>query len=193
MFEFLSLILPCIYFLLPAHLVNIAASLSKKIKPLMKLEIPIDLGRQYKGRPIFGSHKTWRGLFSGIVVGMAVALLQSWLYQFEVFKNISFINYKEINIFLFGFLMSFGALFGDIIFAFFKRRKNVKPGVSWVPFDQINYVIGAFLFLVPYFEMQSLNSIIGLKIWLIVFILTPILHVFGNHLGYWLGFQKNRL
>jgi CDP-2,3-bis-(O-geranylgeranyl)-sn-glycerol synthase len=161
------------------------ASLSKKIRFLKPLEVPLDFGRKIKGYPIFGNHKTWRGLICGTVIGILVIFLQFWLYQFPFIKKISFFDYTSINILFFGFLISLGAVFGDLLFAFLKRRQNIKPGKSWVPFDQINYVIGAFLFLTPFLRLDPI-------IWLTILVLTPILHILANHIAYFAGWQKNR-
>jgi len=182
MFEML---ISSIYFFLPAYFSNMSASLSKKIKFLKPLEVPIDFNKKINGYPIFGNHKTWRGLICGTAVGMIVAIFQQYLYQFECIQKISLFNYYEINIFLFGFLISFGAIFGDLLFAFFKRRQNIEPGKPWIPFDQVNFVIGVFLFLTPFLKLS-------ISVWFTILILTFVLHILGNHIAYWLGWQKNQ-
>ena len=127
-----------------------SASLSRNINFLKPLEVPVDFNKKINGYPIFGNHKTWRGLICGTVAGMIMAIFQQYLYQFEYIQKISLFNYQEINIFLFGFLISFGAVFGDLLFAFLKRRQNIEPGKPWIPFDQLNFVIGSFLLLTPF-------------------------------------------
>lgn len=188
---FLLFILGCFYFFLPAYFTNMVASLSKKIGFLKALGIPIDFGRKFKGKEILGSHKTWRGAISGIIVGTLIAFAQSYLYRISFIQEISLFDYENSNIFLFGFLISSGAVFGDILFAFLKRRRNINPGEPWIPFDQINYVIGAFLFLTP-FTNFLFDDGFGLDVWLVVLILTFFLHILANHSGYWMGLQKNR-
>jgi CDP-2,3-bis-(O-geranylgeranyl)-sn-glycerol synthase len=39
--------------------------------------------------------------------------------------------------------MSAGALLGDLLKSFFKRLAHRPPGTAWVPFDQIDYILGA--------------------------------------------------
>jgi len=56
---------------------------------------------------------------------------------------------------------------------------RLKPGAPFLPFDQTNYVIGAYLFLTPFFKIDIL-------IWIILFILTFFLHIIVNRLGYYL-------
>lgn len=177
-------ILQSLYFFLPAYSANLSASLSRKIKLLKFLEKPVDFGKSLQGYPIFGNHKTWRGIIFGSLVGTLVAVLQKWLYlSLDIFKKLSLIDYLNLNILLLGFLLSFGALFGDLLFAFFKRRRGIKPGDPWIPFDQINFVIGGFCFVTPYL-------ILPLKIWITLLFFTFFLHILANQLGYFLKLQK---
>lgn len=171
-------VLNCLYFFLPAYLCNMTPPLLNKAGFLKFLAKPIDFSRKFKGEPILGQNKTWRGVLLGIFIGILVAYLQSFLYKFSFFQRISVLNYTEINILFFGFLISGGAVFGDLLFSFFKRRLNKKPGQKWFPFDQIDYVIGSFLFLTLFFK-------INFSIWGTLLILTLFLHIIVTRLGFW--------
>lgn len=165
--------LKIIWFFLPAYAANISASIFK-IKPLAK---PIS-------EKIFGSHKTYSGFFVGISLAILIAIFQRILFQFDFFKKISYLNYSK-NFFLIGFLLGFGALFGDLIKSFFKRRFNILPGQKWIPFDQIDYTFGALIFSLFIFS-PSLQFI------LLAIILNFFLHIFFNHLGFWFGIRKDK-
>ena len=141
------------------------------------LDKRVDFGKNFSGQPILGSHKTWRGVIFGIIFGILAVGLQYWLYQFSFIREISFLNYKEINILAFGALMSFGAVFGDLFFAFIKRRLKIEPGQRFLPFDQTNYVIGAAIFLAPFLGFDIL-------IWTTIFVFTFFLHIIINRIGY---------
>ncbi len=188
----LKFILSCLYFFLPAYFTNMASSLVKKHSFLKFLDKPIDSGKKFKEQPIFGSHKSWRGLIFGIVIGFLVVFSQKFLYQFPTVQKISFLDYQKINIYLFGFLICFGAIFGDLLFAFIKRRLKLKPGARFFPFDQINYVIGAVLFLTPYFWFYSYIKGFSIWMWIALFILTFFLHIIINRLGYLLNLHKDK-
>lgn len=181
--NFLFFLLSCIYFFLPAYFTNMAPPLIKKVRIFNFLDKPVDFGKKFMGQDFLGSHKTWRGVIGGITVGILMVFLQLYLYQFSFIKKISFINYQKINILLFGFLISFGAIFGDLFFAFFKRRLKLQPGIKFLPFDQTNYVFGAFFFLQPFLKLSY-------SIWLTIFILTFFLHLIFNRIGYLLGLHK---
>jgi len=83
----------------------------------------------------------------------------------------------------------FGALIGDIIKSFFKRRIGKKRGQDWIPFDQIDFILGVLFFS---FLMAGLLNLIGATIenwfitsftpWhiLILLIITPFFHLFAN-------------
>lgn len=190
-------IISCLYFFLPAYFTNMTPPLIKKAAIFNFLAKPIDFGKKIWGEPILGSHKTWRGMVFGIIVGILIVCLQCRLYQFQFIKNISLVDYSQINaplssilpneirILFFGFLMSSGAVFGDISFALIKRRLKKMPGERFIPFDQTNYVIGAFIFLQPCLRLN-------LTIWLTIFILTFFLHIIINRLGYLTGLHQSK-
>jgi len=189
-------ILSCFYFFLPAYFTNMTPPLIRKAGIFNFLDKPVDFNRKFLGQPIFGKNKCWRGVIFGIIVGILVAGLQLWLYQFSFthpnfagqnlggfIKEISFFNYQEIHIFAFGFLISAGAVFGDLLFAFIKRRLKMEPGARFIPWDQTNYVIGSAIFLTPIFK-------IDIMVWITLFILTFFLHIIFNRLGYCLKLHR---
>jgi CDP-2,3-bis-(O-geranylgeranyl)-sn-glycerol synthase len=81
---------------------------------------------------IFGENKTWRGFIGGTLAG-------------TLFYYLLFHNNLTLNL-LFGFLLSFGALTGDLVKSFLKRRAGIDSGESWALWDQIDYVLGAIIF-----------------------------------------------
>ncbi len=179
----LTYILSCLYFFLPAYFTNMIPPLARKMDIFNCLDKEVDFGKKFMGEPIFGSHKSWRGVIFGIILGMSVAGFQFWLYRFPSVRNISFLNYYKIDILVFGFLISAGAIFGDLLSAFVKRRLKLAPGTKFLPFDQTNYVIGAALFLTPVFKIDIL-------VWINLFILTFLLHIIFNRLGYLLKIHR---
>lgn len=179
----LTYILSCLYFFLPAYFTNMTPPLIRRAGIFNFLDKPVDFNKKFFGQPIFGKNKTWRGVIFSIIVGMLVAGLQLWLYQFHFIKKISLFDYQEINIFFFGFLISAGAVCGDLFFAFIKRRLKMPPGARFIPWDQTNYVIGAYIFLTPVFKIDIL-------IWITLFIFTFLLHIIVNRLGYCLKLHR---
>jgi len=178
-------LLQCLYFILPAYIANMAPVFAEKLGVLKFLARSVDGGKMWKGRPIFGDHKTWRGFVVGIVSALAVVWLQYFLQQFYFSQKISLINYSEVNLWFLGILLGFGALFGDLVKSFFKRRIGVLPGKPWIPFDQIDFALGALIFVNFIFRTPWTLVII-------VLLVTPILHISANRLGYLLKIRNTK-
>lgn len=169
-----------ILFLLPAAIANMAPIVFKKVN---FLNYPIDFNKKFLGKPLLGNHKTFRGFFFGIICAIIVVYLQAYFYEF--IKDYSIVRYSEINILFFGFLMGFGALLGDSIKSFFKRRIKINPGKVWMPFDQIDWIIGAYAFSLIYVKMDWIFFIS-----LLVFGFFG--HLITNYVGYKIGLKKNK-
>lgn len=112
-----------------------------------ELDRPIDGGKSWRGRRLFGDHKTIRGFVAGWLVAVLAVAVQATLYNVSPSLRdfVYILDYSDINLLLWATALSFGALGGDAIKSFFKRRFNIAPGKSWVPFDQLDYVIGTLL------------------------------------------------
>jgi len=162
-----------------------SAPIARKLGIFKSLEKPVDFNKKIFGQPILGPHKTWRGIIFGTIIGMIIALFQSFLCRLSFFQKISILDYQKINIFYFGFLISFGAIFGDLFFALIKRRLKMEPGTKFLPFDQTNYVISNTLILTPIFK-------IDISVWVTLFFLTFLLHIIVNYLGYLLGISRSK-
>ena len=178
--SFVFFILKCFYLMLPAYFANMAPVIMKKID---LFAFPIDFDRQLNKKPIFGRNKTFRGFVFGIIFSIAISGLQFLLYSSDAFKNISFFDYQ--NWILLGFLLGLGALTGDLIKSFFKRRLNIEPGHKFVPFDQTDFVLGALLFVTAFFDLT-------VKIFLTSLIMSFILHIIVNHIAFYLKIRKEK-
>lgn len=175
-------ILKCFWLILPGGFANVAPVLGKGIlKPLAK---PIDGGKTWRGKPILGKNKTWRGVILAIIMSIFIVLIQAYLYNnFASFRDISFIQFDQINLWLLGFLIGLGVMLGDAVESFFKRQVNVAPGAKFFPWDQIDSLIGglllmAFVYVPPW---QAL-------VFLIFF--APALHIATKHFGYLIKVNK---
>ena len=143
----------CLWYLLPAALGNHTASCGSRIwlpailkNGLAKLARPVDFGVQWHGMEIFGKNKTWRGLLVGTAAGILTAGVQALLFfKTDFFKANTLVDYGKVDFILLGALMGGGALIGDLIKSFVKRRLGVSPGKPWFPWDQLDWIAGAML------------------------------------------------
>lgn len=167
-----------LWFFLPAGIANMFAFLSGKIPVIKKYSSPVDFGLRFRGKRILGSHKTIRGFVIGILAAIVVIYLQIFFYDnFSLVRRIVLLDYSFINPFLFGLLSGLGALVGDAIKSFFKRQLAIKPGESWMPFDQIDYILGGIVFTWFYLPLSLWQYGLILLLWIL-------LHPFVNFLGY---------
>lgn len=172
----MKLVLQSLYFMLPAYVANMSPVLFKWVP----------FGGTAIHAKIFGSHKTYRGILTGIIMAIATTYAQAWLGQFSFFKSISILSYPLLFssiLFSLGFLFGAGAMLGDLAKSFFKRRLGILEGKPWVPFDQLDFVIGALL----------LVSIVYRPPWtyiVIIILVTPLLHLITNIIAYVLRLKR---
>ena len=173
------------YLLLPAAFANMAPVMFKD--SFKWLAILIDGSRTWKGLPIFGPHKTIKGFVVGIVLAMVVALVQAWLYQFPAMQQLSIVDFGKGYGFaaLVGFLMGFGALFGDLVKSFIKRRLGIGPGKPFIPFDEIDFAIGALAFSTIVVDLNWNVVAMGVGI-------AFVFHIIINHLAFYMKIRDEK-
>lgn len=149
----IKFVFSCLWYLLPAALGNHVASCGNRLwlpqifkSGLAKLATPIDMGIVWRGKELLGKNKTWRGLLVGALTGIVVAGVQATLYfNTAFFKQNTLVDYREVNFIVFGFCMGSGALIGDLVKSFIKRRLDKPSGRPWFPWDQLDWIIGAIV------------------------------------------------
>ena len=173
-----------LWLFLPVGLANTAPVIARKLPVIKRYNQPVDFGRTYRGKRIFGDHKTIRGIVAGVIMGVIVVAVQMILTAlFDWPERISNeVNYSSPIVLLMGAFMGFGAVAGDTIKSFFKRQVGVAPGKSWVPFDQLDFVLGGLVLSFPFFTLPLETYILGLG-------LTLILHPTFNILAWLIGLQ----
>ena len=124
----------------------------------------------FDGQRILGAHKTVRGLFSGIVAGSIVGLAESSV---------------DNRLLLGGFMIALGAVLGDLLGAFFKRRLRIKPGDPLPIVDQLDFVLGGLLLGQVFFHMNWISVFI-------VILVTPPIHLGTNYGAFKLGLKRTR-
>ena len=171
------------YLILPGACANMAPVLIKN--HFKKWAVPIDMKKKIGKKRIFGNNKTVRGLIFGVLFSVVITFIQFVLYRFIPFRAISFFDYSSTWLYA-GLLMGFGVMIGDLVNSFAKRRLGLKPGKQFIPFDQINGLVGGLVFILPVY-VPSLQVIITL------FSMVFILHIAINLFGYAIGLKKNKL
>ena len=163
--EIIEIIGSALWFILPAYFANATPV-------VLGGGLPLDGWRRLgDGRRIFGDGKTVRGFVAGLVVGTIIGALQG------VAKG-SFSHYLSL-----GFLLALGALLGDLMGSFTKRRLGIERGGALPGLDQLGFVVIALLLASPV-EVPSWQVIAA------ILLITPALHLATNFIGYKMGLKS---
>ncbi len=126
---------------------------------------PVDGGASWTdGKPILGANKTIRGTISGILAGTLIGLLQGNLIG--------------------GVAQSTGAILGDLLSSFYKRRRDYPPGSSMPIIDQLDFIIMAVILSYP-FQATDLAAA------LTIMVITVPIHYGTNYVAWLLKLKKN--
>lgn len=164
----LSHVVQLLYFMAPAYAANMAP-------PFV---------RYWKGwnRPIsqrwLGGHKTIIGFGLGVLAAVMVTFIQSrvtWPGALVAYDHWATL----------GLRFGVGAMAGDSAKSLVKRRLGIAPGRRWIPWDQLDFVLGALVFVRGRAALSSSDLAT-------IFLLSVAGHVLVNHVGYWLGILDER-
>jgi len=166
-----------LWFILPAYIAN-------AFPVIFGGGLAIDLGKKLPdGKPIFGSHKTVRGFIAGLIAGILTSICQTFVLQYNVPPS-DFVLPFQFNV-LIGSMIGLGALVGDLIHSFIKRRMGLVEGSPLPVADQLDFVVGAILFSLP----VSVPRLPLLTVVLVI-VITPPTHLLANFIAYMLGVKK---
>jgi len=184
MYEILALIELAVWLGLPAWIAN-------SMPVLFGGGAPIDRGHVFRdGHRIFGNGKTIRGFIVGVLLGfmtgvgqhLAAPHLQPIMEMYvPVTSDMLSILYMPIPA---AFCLSVGALIGDLIGSFFKRRIDIKSGNPAPVLDQLGFIIMALILATPFLQPAPIYVII-------IVTLTLGIHWISNALGYLLGLKSH--
>lgn len=154
-FLYVVIIFPIIY-IFPAYVANGAPV-------IFGGGAPIDFGKTFRGKALFGKHKTIRGFVFGMLSGVLIGALLSLALPF---------------MFIIGIALSLGTLLGDMFGSFIKRQMGHKEGKDVFLMDQYLFLIFALLFAFPFGNVPNLYGLI------FIFILTGVLHKLTNKVAH---------
>jgi len=168
----LEWLLSIIVFIFPAYVANASPV-------ILGGGAPIDGGRNaWDGNRVFGKGKTWRGLIFGILAGAIVGAILAFVVPADLAYGLSFNSRLAA-----GFLLSAGALAGDLAGSFTKRRFGYKSGQSSMLLDQLPFLAFALLFTLP-FHTPTVEEVVFLAL------LTVGMHVLTNRIAFLLRLKK---
>ena len=179
---------------------------------------PIDGGKLFRdGRRILGDHKTLKGLKGPLYIGIPITFIIFLLFFIlwqpigDIINQASadglYILYNNKNIFQYYFiggevplnflvllirivLASYGAVIGDLVGSFLKRRFDIKSGAPFWIVDQLDFAFIAILFVsIPGF-ISPLFLLPDIFILIFLIILTPAVSIIANTVAYLVGLKS---
>lgn len=177
-----------LWVLLPAYVASAFATLPRGFGP------PMDFGRAlaHDGRRVLGASKTWSGFLTGSLLAIPVGLLEAGLIlaappNLQLVPRLAPTVLEALPVVA---LITFGAMSGDALGSFLKRRAGLESGARTVFVDQLPFVLVPIaagvvaypdLFVATFFSWMAV-------LWLLVFTLG--LHVGFNWIGFHVGLKK---
>ena len=178
----MHLFLQVLWFLLPSAAANLIPPIAAKLFP--QWDFPVDFGFGIYGKRIFGAHKTFRGLAAGVLVSTLTLKAQCFVSGQCLFFQGLEIDSIFCDIWFIGPLLGGAALAGDLVKSFIKRRFDFKPGDQWIPWDQMDWILGVVILTYPIFKFNLMFSFSSL-------ILGAVLSFSAKIIGYWLGINSH--
>jgi|Deesub1362A_J573_1020465.scaffolds.fasta_scaffold00233_20 CDP-2,3-bis-(O-geranylgeranyl)-sn-glycerol synthase len=161
----MSIVVDALYFFIPAYVANTFACIFGHGRP-------VDLGKTFiDGKRILGDGVTIRGSLAGITCGTLSGVLMA-PYSHPFLPNAT-----STDIILLAFLLSFGAIIGDAVGSFIKRRIGLERGAPAPLLDQLNFVFGGLIF-------SAFIVAVPLRAVVVLLLLTPFGHLMVNKTGY---------
>ena len=184
----LSSLMAVLWVLTPAYIASALATIPRGRGP------PMDLGATWKwdGRRVFGPSKTWSGFLFGGFCAIPFGLVEAWaiLAAPPNLKLVPVLAPSVLAAVPVVAVLTFGAMTGDALGSFLKRRLGLDSGSRAILLDQLPFVlvpIAIGLVIYPGVFAPVFVSLWGV-LWLLVFTLG--LHTLFNWIGYLVGLKK---
>ncbi len=158
-----------VWVMLPAYVPNNAAVLAGGGRP-------IDGGRTWGGKRVLGDGKTWRGTAVGVLAGVALAFVQNAVEPAASDAlGVTLPSFPPAAM----VALPAGAMLGDILASFLKRRTGRERGAAFPLLDQLDFVVVA-LALAAVAAPAWFGATFTLDVVVAILVLTPLLHVVTN-------------
>lgn len=177
-------------FVVTAFLIIVPAYMANSFALLLGGGKPLDMGKNFiDGKRIFGEGKTLNGAIFGTIFGFLGYLIELMLLSRITFPTSFYIQSKIYYFILFGFLIAAGAVVGDLVGAFIKRRVGLPRGAPAPILDQLDFI--SFSLLLAYL-FNIFFDLVTIDIYLVFTILisTFIAHRVGCYIAYKTGKKK---
>ena len=179
-----------VYLILPLLVAGAVHAPVIKLNLLPALARPLDFDRTFRGRPIFGANKTWRGPLLMSAVAVLIVFVQSELHTTEPFRSLSIVDYSRTSWLALGLALGLSYSLFELPNSFVKRRLGIPPGgasrrgaLAQYAVDQADSAVGGTLAL-AFFLPGGVGTL------LLVFVVGFLLHVMMDQLFFLLAVKR---
>ncbi len=173
-----------IYVLVEAVWLVLPIYAANGLVPLIRGRRPLDFGRTMRdGSRVLGPGKTMEGFLAGCFFGMLIAIVEQLAFPYLPW------SLSEVPLTIIamspalGLLLGFGAMTGDSVGSFIKRRLKLKRGRPAPLLDQLDFLLGSLL-------IAPLVINVKLEWFVILIVMTPVIHFAASAIGYLLKVKK---
>ncbi len=151
---------------------------------------PIDGGKTYRSKRIFGDNKTWKGFVAMVpAAGLSFAILRT---LFAILPANVLAGLWELSILeygLLGCLVGFGFMIGELPNSFIKRQLDIPPGEAPLKSRtrSICFVVDRFDSIIGGMLVLSLVVPVPFATWCCIILIGPIIHFGFSMLLFQLG------
>lgn len=179
------------WLILPVIAAGLTHAVVLKLDLMPRLTKPIDGGRTWRGRPLLGSNKTWRGVLVMTLVTGWLTGLQSMLESRMHMRRGAVSPDYRLTPFLAGSLIGLTYCLSELPNSFFKRRLAIAPGQQSARYrstqyviDQIDSAVGCLIALRAVYRTQPGDLALA-------FVLGSSAHVSVDRLLYVVGVKRS--
>ncbi|MBI5225055.1 CDP-2,3-bis-(O-geranylgeranyl)-sn-glycerol synthase [Candidatus Micrarchaeota archaeon] len=167
-------IVQLILFIIPAYMANSAPVL---LSGWGALDFRMKF---FDGKRLLGDSKTVRGTLGGLLVGFIVGMIFTYISPEYLFYVAG--NEKKLIVTA---LLVFGAICGDLLGSFFKRRLDIESGEPLFITDQVLFILMAVLF-------ASLPAGFFITVYdlVVILVITLVTHILANVIAHKLNLKK---
>jgi hypothetical protein len=117
-----------LYLIAPLVFAGVVHAFVIKRDLLPRLERPLDGGRRFRGRPLLGTSKTWRGVTVMAFACIAGTLAQLGIGRLGAFHELELVHLTLASAIALGVALGLGYSLAELPNSFLKRRVGIGPG-----------------------------------------------------------------
>jgi CDP-2,3-bis-(O-geranylgeranyl)-sn-glycerol synthase len=152
---------------------------------------PLDCGRSFRAKRVFGDSKTWRGVIVALV-GCSIGTALQKYALLDAARAIALVDYARVDVLAFASAMGLGAMLGELPNSFTKRQLGIAPGkttrgvwgVVFYVWDQVDLLSLSIPLLTPWvawtWQLVATSVLVALLV-----------HPLTSLIGYMVGARRS--